>query len=396
MLDYKKKKVFEHDADSDDYVEMDEAQEKESFGGSISKDTINSPQTQLFRMEGNESPKKKSEVVEYQCPKFGSKILLVVALVVTVSLIFVLVIGAVIFAMYAKVIAIESSMEAIIPDIADINQQLLRGKDESLTELISNQLSEIKEQLTGQCITREESLQGYQRLNGIYHSSSCESIWLHNPSSPSGYYVLRLGTGHLISVYCDMNRTCGNSSTGGWRRVAKLDVNNCPEGFRSEEIDGLKTCIVIEDEPNCTAILFPYTGMPYSRVCGLVRGYAIGTVDGISRNRRTRGDNINDNYLDGVSVTVNDMHIWSFVAGDCMCSYTKPFMSNDWTCDGIRCMFNYTCNEYIWDHRICGEQTPFLKKLPVNTTGAMKVRVCRDEPRGNEDIALTALELYAQ
>ena len=46
-----------------------------------------------------------------------------------------------------------------------------------------------------------------------------------------------------------------------------------------------------------------------------------------------RGSTITDNYLDGVSITSNLTHVWSFVAADCECSYTQTFISNDWTCD---------------------------------------------------------------
>ena len=56
--------------------------------------------------------------------------------------------------------------------------------------------------------------------------ASCADILRFNPSSSSGYYTFRSSTGQLTRVYCDMTRTCGNI-TGGWMRVAELDLHNC-------------------------------------------------------------------------------------------------------------------------------------------------------------------------
>ena len=73
--------------------------------------------------------------------------------------------------------------------------------------------------------------------------ASCADILRFNPASSSGYYTFRSSTGQLTSVYCDMTRTCG-SITGGWMRVAELDLYNCPAGLRSELFNGIKTCIL--------------------------------------------------------------------------------------------------------------------------------------------------------
>ena len=57
--------------------------------------------------------------------------------------------------------------------------------------------------------------------------SSCAAILEQNSSSTSGYYFVRSTSVQLRSVYCDMKRSYGNI-TGGWTRVAMLDVQNCP------------------------------------------------------------------------------------------------------------------------------------------------------------------------
>jgi len=57
--------------------------------------------------------------------------------------------------------------------------------------------------------------------------SSCTSVLKQETSSTFDYYLLRSSSGQLRSVSCDMSRRCGNI-TGGWMRVAKLDVKSCP------------------------------------------------------------------------------------------------------------------------------------------------------------------------
>ena len=119
----------------------------------------------------------------------------------------------------------------------------------------------------------------------------------------------------------------------------------------------------------------------------------MGTVDGLYRESTLRGS-IGDNYLDGISVSSDGSHIWSFVAGDCTCNYKPPFIGNDWTCDGTGCSVGKYCNKLLWNGSICGEGDLFLKQFSSSTTADINVRVCRDEPRDNEDIAITVLELY--
>ena len=241
--------------------------------------------------------------------------------------------------------------------------------------------------------SNEESLKEIILLNDIQSPTSCADILHRNSSSSAGYYLVRSSTGQLTSVYCDMTRTCG-SITGGWMRVAELDLDHCPTGLMSQLFNGTKTCIRSEAESGCTSVLFSSFNIPYSKVCGQVRGYAVGTVDGIYGNGNQR---ITDNYLDGVSITSNMTHIWSFVAANnCECSYTlPPFISDDWTCDGTGCMAGVFCNQLLWNTSRCGgESTPFFRRFSESTTVDIEMRVCRDEHRDNEDIAISSIDLY--
>ena len=94
------------------------------------------------------------------------------------------------------------------------------------------------------------------------------------PDAPSGTYNITKKDGTSIQVYCDMNRTsCSCNTTGGWMRVANLDMTdpnqNCPAGFRlvNRTSAPLRTC----GRPGpvgCVSTTFQTYGVEYSHVCG--------------------------------------------------------------------------------------------------------------------------------
>jgi len=226
--------------------------------------------------------------------------------------------------------------------------------------------------------------------------SSCTDILNNHPSSPSGNYTLMLGSGQLKKkVYCDMTKTCGNI-TGGWMRVAQLDTQNCPPSMFAKMFNEIQTCVVENDSPGCTPVIYSTLGVPYSKVCGKIRGYGIGTIDGFDYRLPSQKE-VFSNYLDGVSLTSDTNHVWSFAAGSCGCDLTLPqFIQNDYTCDGQTCLLGAFCGDFLWNSTLCGRNTPFLKSLPHTTTSDIMMRVCRDESRSNEDIAITGVDIYVQ
>ena len=178
-------------------------------------------------------------------------------------------------------------------------------------------------------------------------------------------------------------------------RVAELDLYNCPAGLRLELFNGIRTCIRNEVASGCTPILYRSINIPYSKICGQIRGYGVGSIDGL--HPYNGGTSVNDNYLDGISISINGSHVWSFVAGDCICNATKyDFIGNDWACAGTNCGIGNFCPSLLWNTITCGMMTPFFKDLSVSTTEDVVMRVCRDEDRNNEDIAISSVELYVQ
>ena len=169
-----------------------------------------------------------------------------------------------------------------------------------------------------------------------------------------------------------MNRTLGGNSTG-WMRVAELDVNNCPPGLRSEITNSVNTCVVVEDNAGCTEISYPIYNLSYTQITGQIRGYQVKTSDGfvsVDVPRPTNFTHLNCNYLDGVSI-----------------------IGQDYICDGAQARQH---TELLWASQKCGRNSTWFYKILPCTTTDIKVRICRDQNRGDEDLAIKTLELYIQ
>ena len=183
-------------------------------------------------------------------------------------------------------------------------------------------------------------------------------------------------------------------------RVAMLDVQNCPLELKQAIFhDNITTCVVRENNRGCTSIFYSSLDIPYSRVCGKIRAYKIGTPDGFSRINE-----IDNNYLDGISITINTStnreHVWSFAAGEDICVNGQPdFVGNDFACDMSQyCPFQTLCGPLLWKSQQYGRNvSSWFKELPFpHVISDIEVRVCRDQRRIDEDLAITTLELYVQ
>ena len=237
----------------------------------------------------------------------------------------------------------------------------------------------------------------YLYINSL--PSSCSETSKINAGFSSGYYTVKSSSGDLRGVYCDLNRTFGGNSTG-WMKVAELDVNNCPQGFRNEIVGADNTCVVFEDSAGCTEIHYPVYKIQHTKITGRIQAYQINSLDGfVSHNSTLRNGNavtnsVYSNYLDGISLTTNGLHVWSFAAG-CDCNKWKPvFINEDYTCGGIEAALEPY--QEIWESQQCHRNsTWFFRSLPPSTAD-IEVRVCRDQARADEDLAIASLELYIQ
>ena len=259
----------------------------------------------------------------------------------------------------------------------------------------------------------------------FYPAASCADL---SPSFPSGYYWVRASNGSAVSVYCDMTLSCGGV-TGGWMRVAELDMTNsshqCPSGLRDRNDAGYRTCVPNSNSATCSSVTFLVNTFSYSKVCGRIIGYQYSSTNAFHRSII----NIDTYYVDGVSLTHGNprQHIWTFAAAAgetdssdfiCPCTNTNTsstapppeYVGNDYFCDtGSSTTFSASSTFYyedpLWDGAGCGPlstccsfNTPpwFYKQLPQNTTDDIEMRVCRDQSVYNEDIALEVIDVFIQ
>ncbi len=245
--------------------------------------------------------------------------------------------------------------------------------------------------------------------NSSHPATSCAEILRQNENSSSGYYWVKNATDHHHNVYCDMTRSCGGV-TGGWMRVAYLDMTNnnhqCPSALRQRIDSGLRTCAPYDSDSvtgTCSSVSYPFNGIiHYSKVCGKIRAYFENTLDGF--NYRS----IDDNYVDGVSLTHGRTprhHIWTFAGKyECPCNHIPPFVGSDYFCDGRPIWSPIDPSNPIWDGENCGSNTCctlnnppwFYRQLPQPTTDDIEMRVCRNQARADEDIAIEVVEIYVQ
>ena len=348
---------------------------------------------------------------------------------------------------------IEDRFEDIVKLQNSSMQQLLSTIDDQLTELDLhiqqiNASVQVQEDTVNQLnistrLTELEDTENLQNnkiqqinasLAGLHPSFPATSCAALPPSSPSGYYWVRNSNGSAVRVYCDMTRSCGGV-TGGWVRVAELDMTNsshqCPSGLRQRTDSNNRTCVRDSDSPGCSSVTFSSATLEYSRVCGKVIAYQSGTADTFAlRSNPT----IDTNYLDGVSLTHGNNpreHIWTFVASleedntlphlNCPCttnltrsvasiaSHPPAFVGDDYFCDtGVRetaLVGMFYGDDPLWDSAGCGPRNTccsfnnppwFHKQLPQPTTDDIEMRVCRDEDASNEDIAIEMVEIYIQ
>ena len=248
-----------------------------------------------------------------------------------------------------------------------------------------------------------------------YPATSCAVL---PPFFPSGYYWVSNSNDSPTLVYCSMS--CG-TLTGGWMRVSFLDRNHqCPRGFKERnDSPNIRTCVRNEASAGCSSVELSTANIQYSTVCGRITAYQVGSTDDFGPGVPT--NDINSAYVDGVSLTHGNQrrHIWTFAAAgrmdricdDCRDESRPASVGSDFFCDSGNPMsstdrFNTVFSDNpLWDgvgctadNECCPTDNPpyFLKTLPQPTTDDIEMRVCRNEGRDNEDIAIETVEIYVQ
>lgn len=187
--------------------------------------------------------------------------------------------------------------------------------------------------------------------------TSCLDLKTKNSSAQTGYHFILIN-GSMSLVYCDMDGlNCGGA--GGWTRVAFINTSDpltdCPPSLQKYLYPNLDHPICGRVQSNiatCNGVFFSSYGINYTTVCGRIRGYQFNSNDGFYPHVGVGSADINDIYLDGISITYDypRQHIWSYAGGleqrrehgsinvQCPCNQGQiqsppAFVGNDYYCE---------------------------------------------------------------
>ena len=257
--------------------------------------------------------------------------------------------------------------------------------------------------------------------------SSCKELYQCNPATPSGYYNITTPQG-VQRVYCQMNTfNCGNI-TGGWTRVAFIDMtdpgHSCPPELTPETQSSIRMCRSSRSRGGCTTFInYPVHGIAYKNICGRALGYHYGSNEAF-RDYASRGHNTAaSHYADGLLVTRGTArhHVWTFAAGiskdynypthNCPCALypgpsAPPFVGEKYFCEsgatGTYVFSRWFLNGPLWDSKGCpvGSQCCnrggpwFSTSANQEVNDDIELRICSYEPSVLDDIGLEQLEIY--
>ena len=200
-------------------------------------------------------------------------------------------------------------------------QQLMQDIRANITEEIITKLERkyaLLAVLGAECIIYLAGSNGQSQNNS---AASCKHIYRCSLSTaPSGYYWITTSNGTSIRMYCAMNLThCGNT-TGGWTRVAYINMTDptetCPGGLRYISTPK-RMCGRNTSNAGCSSVTLPAYEGYYTKVCGRALGYQY--IDSFAfMPYHTHGQpTLNGYYVDGLSVTYGNPrhHVWTFAVG---------------------------------------------------------------------------------
>ena len=252
--------------------------------------------------------------------------------------------------------------------------------------------------------------------------TSCKNLYQCNPALPSGYYNIVTPQG-VERVYCEMNTTNCGDITGGWMRVAHIDMtdvnNTCPQGLSYTVESNTRMC-ASNIIPGCTSITFSSNRVPYTKVCGRARGYQQGPTEEFS-GYHAGGQSLEGYYVEGLSVTHSTPrnHVWTFAAGitkdiasysyPCPCAEfhhlaEPPFVGEKYFCEsgnsGPFEWYEWYLDDPLWDSQGCTNGTCcdrggpwFSTTLSQEVSDDIEVRWCHTHSAGR-NFGVDQLEIF--
>ena len=262
-------------------------------------------------------------------------------------------------------------------------------------------------------------------------AKSCKTIHDDYPHAESGYYWI--GTqGSPVNVYCNMNATSSVELTGGWMRVAYIDMRNtshqCPSGLKLSTRTSAPRRLCDVKGDGCYNTSFTVHGVAYSHVYGKIIAYQNNVPFAFYYTySSTNHNDIDEPYVYGVSLTHGHSprrHIWTFAGASdetsrhptfkCPCINTNispppsvpDYIGSDYFCDtaeSSRYSHTFLPLDPLWDGKGCGPTNAccsfnhppwFAKDLSSHTTNDIEMRLCRSSASGSTPIEI--VELYVQ
>ena len=306
--------------------------------------------------------------------------------------------------------------------------QILENIDQELKNLAANIEANTRELENLRHETESSSKSQEARLNSL-NSTLCSK--LDNQAKFVAALAFNNAVKNCSSTPTEGTYTCGG--TGGWRRVANLNMANpsttCPSGWTLTSLSKRTCGRSTSGGRSCDPVTFQVSGGEYSKVCGRARGYQYGaTLAFFAHVVYT----IDEAYVTGLSITHGTprQHIWTYAAGitepqyqsgvsTCPCGTTNfnywqskvpSFVGSDYFCEsGINRAWSYSTQFFpddpLWDGEncvasstCCSYNNPpyFVKALSEPTDDDIEVRLCNYHSAFGSDVPIELLELYVQ
>ena len=278
-----------------------------------------------------------------------------------------------------------------------------------------------------QCASTEERGRARSELHQVINSVIATML-------PATTFIPSTTTSAPMPTTASVTTQSTTSDCGGpgWRRVAFINMTNtsynCPTGLRLGTSHFKRTCGGSHSTQGCSSTTFSVGSLPYSCVCGRIRGYQVGSTSAFF----PYVTGIDSYYVSGVSLTHGGVgsrqHIWTFAAGlsevtaiypdnGCPCdtapsSVVPAFVGSDYSCEsGLHSEWDNSYygvlfpNDVLWDGQNCTSNSTccqfnnppwFTKNLTSATTDDIELRICTPNSPSNADVPLELIELYIQ
>ena len=284
------------------------------------------------------------------------------------------------------------------------------------------------------CSTLEQTLSGIKKDVDFLFThidsllvSSCSEVKEKCPYCKKGVYEIAPAPNTAKFVYCVFENSLYCNVTGPWVKLASWNISeagsSCPSGLQLFVNGTVSACGIKEGTSACKSLPLLSSPVPYTQVCGRMRGYQKGTTDAF---RAFKSSSIDGPYVDGVSITQGSprQYIWTFSSGvqelvqpnkasQCPCfsgSTQSPpsFVGSDYFCEsGCPAYWDGTtfhAADPLWDGEGCGALEAeccaapglpwFHKVLDAPTTDYIEMRVCIDEATTNENVLISSYDIY--